>query len=119
LKVGAIIVSDDNTRMLSLGYNGSYKGGPHQHESTEPGKSGFLHAELNACLKADYNFSRPKHLYCTHSCCRDCAKILINAGISRVVYEIQYRDPSGIELLKSVGIEVFSLDEAILIANKS
>ena len=39
LQVGAIIVSEDNTQMLSVGYNGNYKGGPHQHESSEPGKA--------------------------------------------------------------------------------
>lgn len=111
LKVGAIIVSDDNTQVLAIGYNGNYKGGPHEHESQEPGKSGFIHAEANCLVKCDYNFPKKKHMYVTHSPCRDCSKLIINAGISKVVYDIRYRDVSGLELLRSVGIEVCSVDE--------
>lgn len=117
LKVGAIIVSEDNTQLLSLGYNGNYKGGPHQHESTEPGKSGFIHAEVNALIKCDYNFPKRKHMYVTHSPCRNCAKLIINADIARVVFGIPYRDSSGLDLLRSTGIEVLSIDDAILMAN--
>ena len=116
LKVGAIIVSCDNTQMLSMGYNGNYKGGPHEHESQEPGKSGFIHAEVNALVKCDFNFHKAKHLYVTHSPCRDCAKLIINAEITRVIYGIPYRDPSGLDLLQSVSIEVQSLEDAILTA---
>lgn len=113
LKVGAIVVSCDNTQMLSVGYNGNYKGGPHVHESTEPGKSGFIHAEVNALVKCDFNFPKKKHLYVTHSPCRDCAKLIINAEIVQVVYEIPYRDTSSVQLLKSAGIEVLTLQDAI------
>jgi dCMP deaminase len=114
LKVGAIIVSEDNTRMLSVGYNGNYKGGPHERESDEPGMGGFLHAEENALVKCDYNFSKRKHMYITHSPCRRCAKLIVNAGISQVIYDSTYRETSGIEILKSVGIEVFSMREVII-----
>ena len=99
--------------MLSVGYNGNYKGGPHEHESTEPGKSGFIHAEVNALVKCDYNFGKKKHMYVTHSPCRDCAKLIVNAEIARVVYGVQYRDSSGLDLLRSGGIEVLSIEEAI------
>ena|SRR3990167_6871463 len=116
LKVGAIVVSEDNTSMLSVGYNGNYRGGPHAHESTEPGKSGFIHAEVNALVKCDFNFPKKKHMYVTHSPCRDCSKLIINAEITRVVYEIEYRDTSGIDLLKSTGIDVMNLSNAILTA---
>jgi dCMP deaminase len=114
LQVGAIIVSDDNTRMLSVGYNGNYKGGPNEAESGVPGQSGMIHAEQNAIIKCDFNFHKKKHMYLTHSPCRTCAKFIINAEISRVVYENVYRDQAGIDLLKSVSVEVFSLEEAIL-----
>jgi dCMP deaminase len=114
LKVGAIIVSEDNSQMLSEGYNGNYKGGPHVHESTNPGQSGFLHAEANALVKCDFNFHKKKHMYVTHMPCRQCAKMIINAEISRIVYDVPYRDPSGVELLKSVGVEVLCIAEAIL-----
>lgn len=114
LKVGAIVVSDDNSQMLSMGYNGNYKGGPHDHESQMPGQSGFIHAEVNALVKCDFNFPKKKHMYLTHSPCRACAKLIVNAEIARVVYDIPYRDTSGLEILTSVGIEVFSLEEAII-----
>lgn len=114
LKVAAIIVSEDNTSVLSIGYNGNYRGGPHSHESSEPGKSGFIHAEVNALVKCDFNFPKKKHMYVTHSPCRDCSKLIINAEISRVVYDIEYRDTSGIELLRSAGVSVMNLADAIL-----
>lgn len=114
LQVGAIIVSEDNAHMFSMGYNGNYKKGPHEPESCEPGKSGFIHAEVNALVKCDFNTYKKKHMYLTHSPCRSCSKLIINADISRVVYDIPYRDQSGLELLRSAGIEVLSLSEAIL-----
>jgi dCMP deaminase len=116
LQVGAVIVSEDNTQVLSVGYNGSYMGGPHEKESQVPGESGFIHAELNSLLKLDYNFPKKKIMYVTHSPCRACAKCLINAGISKVIYDIPYRDTSGLDILESVGIEVLQLKRAILIA---
>lgn len=106
LMVGAIIVSDDNTRLLSLGYNGNYKGGPNEPDSFNPGQSGFIHAEVNALVKCDYNFFRKKIMYITHSPCVSCAKLIVNAEISRVVYDEEYRDKSGIDLLHACGIEV-------------
>ena len=114
LKVGAIIVSDDNSQMLSIGYNGNYKGGPHFRESSDPGKSGFIHAEVNALVKCDFNFPKKKHMYLTHSPCRACSKLIVNAEISKVIYNTLYRDLSGIEILISAGIEVFSLEDVII-----
>lgn len=113
LKVGAVVVAEDNSQMLSLGYNGNYRGGPHHRESEQPGQSGFIHAEVNALVKCDFNFPKKKHMYLTHSPCRACAKLIVNAEISSVVYDIQYRDTSGLEILTSVGINVFNLREAI------
>jgi dCMP deaminase len=114
LKVGAIIVSSDNTQMLSGGYNGNYAGGPHEHESPEPGLSGFIHAEMNALVKLDFNNPKEKHMFLTHSPCRMCAKLIINAGIKRVVYGEVYRDPSGVKLLQGVGVETMTLEDAVL-----
>lgn len=113
LKVGAIIVSGDNSQMLSVGYNGNYRSGPHERESQSPGQSGFIHAEVNALVKCDFNFHKKKHMYLTHSPCRHCAKLIVNAEISTVIYDIQYRDVSGLEILTSVGINVFNLSDAI------
>ena len=105
-KVGAVIVTEDNSQVLAVGYNGNYKGGPNKVESEEPGQSGMLHAEINALLKADYNNPKKKILYVTLSPCRMCAKAMINAGIEYVVYDEEYRDPSGINLLCDAGVEV-------------
>lgn len=103
-QVGAVVVTPDNTQVLSLGYNGNYKGGPNEVESEVPGGSGFLHAEINCLLKLDYNNPKGKVMYVTLSPCRMCAKAIVNAGISEVVYGDTYRDTSGLEILRSVGV---------------
>lgn len=117
-KVGAIVVSVDNTRVLSVGYNGMWRGGPNEVESLERGKSGTIHAELNALVKCDFNFTKPKHMYVTHSPCRECAKLIVNAEIARVVYDAAYRDASGVELLRNAGVEAMCLEEAIALSRR-
>lgn len=111
LQVGSIIVTEDNSQVLSIGYNGNYSGGPHEHESCEPGQSGFIHAEVNCLIKCDYNTLKKKHMYITHSPCKDCCKLIINAKIEKVVYRYLYRDASGLQLLRDAGIIVRSIDE--------
>jgi len=105
-QVGAVIVTEDNSQVLAVGYNGNYKGGPNAVESDIPGESGMLHAEINALLKMDYNNPKKKIMYVTLSPCRMCAKAMINAGIECVIYNEEYRDPSGINLLCDAGVEV-------------
>jgi dCMP deaminase len=105
-KVASIIVTHDNTQLLALGYNGGYAGGPNQRESEEPGESGFIHAEVNALIKLDYNNPKKKIMYVSMSPCKMCAKAIVNAGISEVIYREDYRDHSGIVLLQSAGIQV-------------
>ncbi len=105
-QVGTIVVSDDNTQVLAVGYNGNYSGGPNEVESTTPGESGMIHAEINALLKLDYNNPKRKKLYVTLSPCRMCAKAIINSGIDEVIYSEEYRDSSGLNVLKDAGINV-------------
>ena len=105
-KVGCCIVTEDNCQVLSIGYNGDHKGGSNTRESLEPGKSGFIHAEINALIKLDYNNPKDKTLYITLSPCAACAKAIINGGIKKVVFKDAYRDVSGIKLLQKHGIEV-------------
>jgi dCMP deaminase len=107
-QVGAVVVTEDNTQVLSVGYNGNHSGGPNEVESQEPGQSGMLHAEINALLKMDYNNPKRKTMYVTLSPCRMCAKAIINAGIDEVVYDEEYRDTSGVDLLRSSGVVVKS-----------
>jgi dCMP deaminase len=105
-KVGCCIVTEDNCQVLSIGYNGDHKGGSNVRESLEPGKSGFIHAEINALIKLDYNNPKAKTLYITLSPCSHCAKAIINGGIAKVVYRDQYRDTSGLDLLEKHGVMV-------------
>jgi len=105
-KVGAIVVSGDNTQVLAVGYNGNYSGGPNEVESDIPGESGMIHAEINALLKLDYNNPKEKKLYVTLSPCKMCAKAIVNTRIDCVIYREEYRDTAGLEILKEAGIEV-------------
>lgn len=105
-QVGAVIVTADNTQVLAVGYNGDQRGGTNAVESSEPGCSGFIHAEINALIKCDYNNPKRKIMYLTLSPCRQCAKAIINGGISEVVYLEQYRDTSGLDVLKQSGVVV-------------
>ena len=105
-KVGAVVVTEDNTQVLSVGYNGNYSGGPNEVESTVPGQSGMLHAEINALLKMDYNNPKKKKIYLTLAPCRACSKAVVNAGINEVIFKVEYRDMTGIEILKSAGVIV-------------
>ena len=108
-QVGCCIVSEDNHQVLAIGYNGDHMGGSNLVDSTEPGKSGFIHAEINALIKMDYNNPKKKKMYLTLSPCIQCARSIINGGIHSVFFKESYRDLSGIELLLQNGIEVVNL----------
>ena len=105
-KVGAIIVTSDNTQVLSLGYNGNAAGMSNVPKSNSPGCSGLLHAEINALLKLDYNNPKDKVMYITLSPCENCAMAIINSGIKKVVYKEEYRNMSGVDLLRKANITV-------------
>tara|TARA_Y100000310_G_scaffold91181_1_gene88498 strand:+ start:17492 stop:17914 length:423 start_codon:yes stop_codon:yes gene_type:complete len=105
-KVGAVIVTGDNTQVLSVGYNGDHKGGPNVVESVNPGESGLIHAEINALLKCDYNCLKKKIMYVTTSPCSLCAKAIVNAGISEVVYDNDYRCSKGLQILQEARVKV-------------
>ncbi len=105
-KVGAIIVR--NKMIISDGYNGTPAGFENICED-ESGmtKSYVLHAEANAITKVarSNNSSDGATLYVTASPCLECAKLIIQAGIRRVVFNELYRLADGIELLRRAGIE--------------
>ena len=103
-KVGAIVVNSENTQVLSIGYNGDHKGGPNVRDSLEVGKSGFIHAEINALIKCDYNNPAHKKMYVTLSPCDVCAKAIINAGIEEVIYLERYEQSNGIDILINAGV---------------
>lgn len=111
LQVGAIIVKD--RQIMSDGFNGTPCGFENKCEvksidGTLYTLSYVLHAESNAILKCA-KYGRPTNgstLYITHSPCIECAKLIIQAGIIRVVYLEDYRKSEGLELLKKAGINV-------------
>ena len=106
-KVGAVIVNEENTQVLSIGYNGDQKGGSNKRESLLRGQSGFIHAEINALIKCDYNYPKKKKMYLTLSPCDVCAKAIVNAGISEVIYSEFYpNSENSIKILKGAGIAV-------------
>ena len=108
-QVGAVIVNSENTQVLSIGYNGDQKGGSNKRESTKTGQSGFIHAEINALIKMDYNNPCKKKLYLTLSPCDVCAKAIVNAGIDEVIYSKLYQHgKNGIIILNQAGILVRS-----------
>ena len=110
LQVGAVIAIDG--RIISTGYVGAPAGMPHCSPETCNVSSPCtrtMHAEANAIAWAARKGlpTEGATLYATHSPCHDvCAKLIINAGIKRVVYGTEYRKTEGIELLRSVGIVV-------------
>ena len=106
-QVGAILVKD--RMIISDGYNGTPAGFENVCED-ENGvtKPYVLHAEANAITKVakSSNSSEGATLYITDSPCMECAKLIIQAGIKRVVYAREYRIIDGVDLLRRAGIEV-------------
>ena len=105
-KVGSLIVTSDNTQVLSLGYNGNAAGMSNVPQSETPGCSGLLHAEINALLKLDYNNPKDKIMYLTLSPCEYCAKAIVNSGIKEVIYKDKYRDDTGIKILENANVTI-------------
>ncbi|MBQ9636280.1 MAG: dCMP deaminase family protein [Prevotella sp.] len=106
-KVGALVVKEK--MIISDGYNGTPSGFEnHCEDEQNVTKTYVLHAEANAITKLarSSNNSDGSTLYVTASPCIECAKLIIQAGIRRVVYGEQYRLTDGIDLLRRAGIEV-------------
>lgn len=105
-KVGALLVKDK--MIISDGYNGTPSGFPNVCETDEGTTFPYvLHAEANAITKVarSNNSSEGSTLYITTSPCMECAKLIIQAGIRRVVFSELYRITDGLDLLKRAGIE--------------
>lgn len=121
-KAGALLVKDK--RILSTGYNGVPKGLPHCEDVGCPREnyaSGThhelcraVHSEQNAIVQAAIHgvSIEGATLYCTHQPCALCAKMLINAGIVRVVYYEDYPDMGSLDFFNQAGIAVVKLEKA-------
>jgi len=110
-QVGALVVKDK--MIISDGYNGTPSGFENVCEDdNNVTKPYVLHAEANAITKLarSNNNSDGATIYITASPCIECAKLIIQSGIKRVVYGEKYRLTDGIDLLKRAGIEVVYMD---------
>jgi dCMP deaminase len=121
-KVGALIVK--NNTIISDGFNGTPSGFENECEEAVCNDDGsfreyktkwyVLHAESNALAKVakSTQSSEGATLYITYSPCTDCSKLILQAGIKRVVYLEEYRDTNGLDFLRRAGVEIkkISLD---------
>ena len=119
VQVGALLVRDGN--ILSFGYNGTPSGFENECENPIFDTDGtfldyetkwyVLHAESNALAKVakSTQSSEGSTLYVTMSPCRECSKLILQAGIKRVVYSESYRDSAGLDLLKKAGVDVVQI----------
>tara|TARA_R110000850_G_scaffold277058_1_gene421886 strand:+ start:119631 stop:120062 length:432 start_codon:yes stop_codon:yes gene_type:complete len=110
-QVGALIVKDK--MIISDGYNGTPSGFENYCEDEEGYTKWYvLHAEANAILKVASSTQSCKGatLYITMSPCKECSKLIHQAGIIRVVYLEGYKDNSGIEFLEKAGVVLKHLD---------
>jgi dCMP deaminase len=114
-QVGALIVRDK--MIISDGYNGTPSGFENICEDKDGNTKPYvLHAEANAITKIarSNNSSQNSTLYVTASPCIECAKLIIQAGIKRVVYSEKYRLTDGIDLLEMADIELVYIDKKTL-----
>ena len=109
-QVGALLVTDN--MIVSDGYNGTPSGFENICEENGVTKPYVLHAEANAISKVakSGNSSQGATLYVTAAPCIECAKLIIQSGIKRVVYKDEYRLTDGVDLLTRAGIQVEKLD---------
>ena len=106
-QVGALIVKDK--MIISDGYNGTPTGFENICEDEDNYTKWYvLHAEANAIMKvaASTQSSKGATLYITMSPCKDCSKLIFQSGIVRVVYNIEYKDKTGIDFLRKAGLEI-------------
>ncbi|MFW6008499.1 MAG: deoxycytidylate deaminase [archaeon] len=123
--VGAVLTTPDNKHILATAYNGAPAGLPHCENICHRRELGFksgeglhkcraAHAEQNIFTQLARNHSggsKDAILYITHSPCNECCKLIINSGIKKVVYSIEYPNPESINNLKFSGIEIEKLNK--------
>ena len=111
-KVGALLVKEG--MIISDGYNGTPSGFPNQCEDAEGNTQWYvLHAEANAILKVarSANNAKDSTLYITLSPCKECCKLILQAGIKRMVYIDEYKDRTGVDFLNEAGLQVVQISQ--------
>ncbi len=104
--VGCVVVAESG--MIAPGFNGHASGGPNEWPWTPNGDPEVVHAELNAIgkmLEQGVN-AKGATIYLTHSPCLECAKLLVRAKVSRLVYKERYRITAGLDYLEKYDMEV-------------
>ncbi|HEX9580177.1 MAG TPA: deaminase [Gemmatimonadales bacterium] len=109
LQVGTVVTDARLENVVAIGYNGNARGLPNRCDSAVPGSCGCIHSEVNALVKAP-GALRDKVVFVSSGPCVMCAKLMINSGVTHVFFRRAYRDPSGIELLASVGVAPVQYD---------
>lgn len=111
-QVGAIIVK--NATIIADGYNGTPTGFENECEDKNGETKWYvLHAEANAILKVarTTNNANGATLYLTNSPCKDCSKLVLQAGIKRLVYLHKYKDESGLAFLEKAGLDICQIQD--------
>ena len=111
-QVGALIIKDG--MIISDGYNGTPSGYENECEDEEGLTKWYvLHAEANALMKLarSGNYSKGATLYITMSPCKECSKLIHQAGIERIVYINHYKEDAGLKFLKECGLEIMHIED--------
>ncbi len=103
LQVGTVLTDRLLEHVLAIGYNGNVRGFPNQCDSTEAGKCGCIHSEMNALVKAPGDVP-DKVAFVTASPCVMCAKLMVQAKVTHVFFREAYRDPGGLDVLERAGV---------------
>ena len=112
LKVGAVLLNDD--RIISVGYNGMPSGMDNTCEVGDVTRPEVVHAEMNAIAFAAKNGVATKGctMVTTHSPCFECAKLLVQAGVEEIYYDVEYRLTDSLEFLRSNNVTVERISDA-------
>lgn len=105
LQVGTVLADAHLEHVVAIGYNGNARGFPNRCDSTEPGKCGCIHSEMNALVKSPGDLP-DKVAFVTASPCIMCAKLMVQAKVSHLFYREPYRDAGGLEVLERAGVVI-------------
>lgn len=118
LKVGCMIFKKDFTKIAAFGYNGNYYNAPinqvtgTEEESTEPGKDGFIHAEVNSIAKFREHNPENYIILVSYSPCANCAKLLVNSGFKHIYWIKEYRETTHLnEIFSRCGVSFGDIDK--------
>ena len=122
--MGAIALHKSFQKIAAFGYNGSYSGAPvnpntgTEEESLEPGKSGFIHAEINMIAKFREHDPENYIILLTHSPCSICTKVLMTAGFKHIYWVQEYRETSHLCIFSGQEVTYGNMEKLIYDYNR-